>query len=131
DAAALSAAARPGAAAVVVDDHVAVTTAPELALPASADSSIRQIDDIVQAIAHAAARHMAADVPIDTALVGVARAGVRVRIQTGLDALEPYDRIQVVSVTGQSVFPLELVYSGEPPARDATLCPEWRDALLA
>src|SRR5690606_25826314 len=90
DAAALSATTRPDSAAVVTDGNVTVPTGPDLALPASTDAVIRQIDDVVTAIERAAGRFVAVGTPIDNVLVGVARAGVRVRTQLGLDALQPF-----------------------------------------
>jgi hypothetical protein len=125
-AAAFSIASRPDSATVVTDGRTTVATARHLSLPASSHSTVAQVQEILKSIETDAGNHLAAGTSIDATLIRLARAGVRLRHDACLDELEPFERIQVVSVTGQTVFPVELVYSGPAPRDDATLCPKWK-----
>ncbi|NNE11154.1 MAG: hypothetical protein HKN41_02795, partial [Ilumatobacter sp.] len=51
-----------------------------------------------------------------------------IRDDLGLDELADMHRIQIVALYAGAVFPLELVYDGQPPEEGATLCTAWTDA---
>jgi len=68
---------------------------------------------------------------ITSTLVRAARFGAWLSTQLAAQhqQLAPFDHIRVISVANSVVMPLELLYDGPTPDRDASLCSGWRSAL--
>lgn len=122
---------RPAATVVTAGDQMAMTSA-EIGLPAAVGGVLAEVEKVIAALQSAAGdvSLLGPDDPaFATALRGAARAGARLHSKLQLDALDSADRIQVVSLTGQTVLPLELVYDGPAPHPDAPLCKDWKKSL--
>ncbi|MEM9655667.1 MAG: hypothetical protein AAGA65_26510 [Actinomycetota bacterium] len=114
-------------AAVVHDGTSAIGTG-SFPLTTTVDAVIGQIEAITDGIKAMAAKRLAIDDPtlIVPTLVQIARVGHEMRASLRLDRFDDADHIQVVSVSPQSVLPLELVYQAKrAPNQDAMLCPTW------
>jgi hypothetical protein len=131
--AAIDTGARHAATVVTAGDRAAMTN--EHGLPAAVGGVLAEVERLVGALQSAAEEMVlfqGNDVgPFERAMRGAAKAGVRLRSRLGLETLDGAERIQVVSLTGETVLPLELVYDGPAPTDTATLCPTWRKSLRA
>jgi hypothetical protein len=116
---------------VVTDGERAVIAAPQIPIRVTPETAGAGTASVIRTFQTAARNYVATHGTFDItpALVAAAQAGYRLRRRLGLDTLRGLDRIQVISFYSQSIFPLELLYDGEPPADEATQCEGWQQAL--
>ncbi len=115
---------------LVTDGEQLVAAAPDTPIPALPGGAVSGVEPLMARFRTASSNRVATGVPVNIApdLARAAQFGYRLRTNLRLDALGALDRIQVVSLFPAAVFPLELLYDGQPPLDDARLCEAWTAA---
>jgi hypothetical protein len=110
-------------------DGQLVGRTPGVSIPAATSAVIAETDGLVTGLVAAGSHHLDAGRSPAPTIRAAARIGARLRTELGLDPLNDYDHIQMVSFSKQTVFPLDLVYGGPRPDADAEPCEQWKAAL--
>ncbi len=130
DTAALSTLARSSSGTIATNGVQTIPSTAEVRLPVAVNTVFGHLQGVLPAIELGAQDYAATNgrTTIDAALLRAAQSGFNVRIDMNLDKLADCDHIQMVSLTGQTVFPIDLVYGGPAPDEDAAACTHWFEA---